>query len=159
MLSDYKEEISYLSLSPILLSLPKETLHTITGCMLGDGHIRYPNLAQDGVAKGNARYEMTLSTKGKYYLWDLSRNWLGNLTNIKELNDLTPYPNITLPKHIGKEITQYKFHSRRLPVFTALHSLWYKLVDKSYVKIIPENMNIMFSGVSLAHCSYPTYAK
>ena len=46
-----------LSVLPVsLLTLPRKTLDTITGNMLGDGSIRYPNLGRDNIARGNARY-------------------------------------------------------------------------------------------------------
>lgn len=36
---------------------------------------------------------------------------------------LRPYPNVSLPQHAGKVVTQYHFDTQSLPLFTALHSL------------------------------------
>lgn len=42
------------SVPPILLSVPKRTLETFTGNMLGDGSIQYPNFSRDKRITGNA---------------------------------------------------------------------------------------------------------
>lgn len=55
----------------LLLSLPKPTLHAITGNMLGDGAIQYPNFSRDKKITGNARYAMTMSITAQSYMEDL----------------------------------------------------------------------------------------
>jgi hypothetical protein len=49
-------------LPPILYTIPKETLHIITGNMLGDGSIQYNNISIKSKPKGNAKYGMTMDT-------------------------------------------------------------------------------------------------
>lgn len=59
------------SIPVILMTLPRRTLEVLTGNMLGDGGIRYPNIARDGKASGNARYGMTMSSAAYDYLMTL----------------------------------------------------------------------------------------
>jgi hypothetical protein len=40
----------------------------MTGNLLGDGCIRYPNLGRDGRPTGNTRYEMTMATAALGYM-------------------------------------------------------------------------------------------
>ena len=49
--------------------------------------------------------------------------------------------------------TQYSFSTMSLPVFTALHQLWYQYNDTlgAFVKVVPLNIGEMFSPISLAH--------
>ena len=112
-------ESSSCSLPAILLALPRKTLETMTGNMLGDGSIGYPNLGRDGEPKGNARYGMTMSAKVKAYLQSLFDTIYAQYSN----SGLHPYPNVNLPQHANKAVTQYMFNSRSLPIFTALHKL------------------------------------
>ena len=67
--------------------------------------------------------------------------------------DLIPWPNINLPQHVGKIVTQYGFWTRALPLFTELHKIWYRYDEtkKKFVKIVPICIDEMFSPVSLAH--------
>ena len=90
-----------------------------TGNTLGDGHIRYPNLSLDGKAGGNARYAMTISVKGSPYMQSLFNTTYAQYSS----SGLRAYPNTALPQHAGKEVTQYTFGTKMLPIFTALHSL------------------------------------
>lgn len=87
--------------------------------MLGDGSVGYPNFARNGKASGNARYSMTMSAAAQGYITSLYNNVYAqySITGVK------PYPNVTLPQHVGKQVTQYTFNTRSLPVFTALHTL------------------------------------
>lgn len=39
---------------------------------------------------------------------------------------LTGFPNTNLPQHQGKEVTQYYFATLSSPLFTEIHSLWYR---------------------------------
>ena len=45
----------------IIKALPRETLEIMTGNLLGDGGIHYPNLKRDGKPSGNPRYGMTMA--------------------------------------------------------------------------------------------------
>jgi hypothetical protein len=110
---------SYVSLSFILLSIPRTTLETITGNMLGDGSIGFSNASRDGQSTGNARYAMTMSVKVFDYLSNLYNTTYAQYSN----TGLKPYPNVILPQHVGKSVTQYGFYTQSLPIFTELHSI------------------------------------
>lgn len=122
------------ALPPILASMSRKDLETITGNMLGDGSIRFPNLRRDGEARGNARYEMTMSAKVYAYLQSLYDTTYAQFSG---QTGLLPYPNVSLPQHLGKVVTQFYFCTRMLPIFTALHSIWHQLNGNSFIKIIP----------------------
>jgi len=132
-----------LSILPIINSIPKSTLQTITGNMLGDGFISRKNLNSAG------KYAMTMDAYSINYLQFLNENIYSKITNIK----IYAYPNVLLPQHKGKEITQYQMQSKTHPLFTALYNLWYKLDNETnkFIKIIPWNISEMFSEISLAY--------
>ena len=97
---------------------------------------------------------MTMDVYSLNFLHHLNENINSQFTNKK----FYPYPNILLPQHKGKEITQYHFSTKVHPLFTALHSLWLikdqanGIVKKNkLIKIIPLNISEMFSDVSLAY--------
>ena len=131
-------------LCPIISYIPSTTLYSITGNMLGDGSISLSKKI-----KGEGKYSMTMDVYSLNYLNHLNYNIYSQFTDTK----LYAYPNINLPQHKGKEITQYHFTTKTHPVYTALHSLWYKWdKDKNkYHKIIPYNIYEMFSEISLAY--------
>jgi hypothetical protein len=52
----------------LVFSLDRKTLEVITGNMLGDGNIRYPNFTRDGKITGNPRYSMIMGLKVYNYL-------------------------------------------------------------------------------------------
>jgi hypothetical protein len=56
------------SIPAILLTVPRRTLETFTGNMLGDRSVRYSNFSRDRKVSGNARYNMTMSVVGYEYL-------------------------------------------------------------------------------------------
>jgi hypothetical protein len=132
-----------LSVLPIINSIPKSTLETITGNMLGDGSISRKNHNSAG------KYTMTMDAYSINYLQYLNVNVYSSITNIK----VYPYPNVLLPQHKGKEVTQYQMQSKTHPLFTALHDLWYKWHNETnkFIKIIPLNISEMFSDISLAY--------
>jgi hypothetical protein len=113
---DYTE----ITLPPILASMSRKDLETITGNMLGDGCIRYHNMARDGQASGNARYEMCMSVQAYNYMLSLFNTVYAQYSSITKF---IAYPNVLLPQHVGKAITQYYFCTRSLPIFTAIHSI------------------------------------
>ena len=131
-------------LCPIISYIPSTTLYSITGNMLGDGSISLSKKF-----KGEGKYSMNMDIYYLNYLNHLNYNIYSQFTDTK----LYAYPNINLPQHKGKEITQYHFTTKTHPVYTALHSLWYKWdKDKNkYHKIIPYNIYEMFSEISLAY--------
>lgn len=61
-------EADLLTIPAVLVALPQETLHAMTGNLLGDGSIRYPNLGRDKQPSGNTRYEMTMSAAALGYM-------------------------------------------------------------------------------------------
>jgi hypothetical protein len=92
---------------------------------------------------------MTMDVYSLDYLNHLNDNIYSQFTDVK----IHVYLNILLSKHEGKKVTQYHFSTKTHPLFTALHSLWYKWdsVENKFIKIIPVNICEMFSEVSLAY--------
>lgn len=110
---DISYDILY-GLCPIISSIPSKTLYSITGNMLGDG-----NISLSKKTKGEGKYSMTMDTYSLNYLNHLNDDNYSQFTDTK----FNSYPNINLPQHKGKEITQYHFYTKTHPVYTALHSL------------------------------------
>jgi hypothetical protein len=82
--------------------------------MLGDGSISlYKN------NKGEGKYSMTMDVYSLNYLHYLNDNIYSQFTNTK----IYAYPNILLPPHKGKKVTQYHFKTKIHSLFTALHNL------------------------------------
>jgi hypothetical protein len=137
-------DMTNLSILPIINYIPNPILHAITGNMLGDGSIR---LSKNN--KGKGKYSMTMDVYSLNYLHHLNEIIYSQITT----TNFYAYPNILLPKHKGKEITQYHFSTQTHPLYTALHSLWYKWDnDKNkFIKIVPFNISEMFSEISLAY--------
>jgi len=59
----------------------------------------------------------------------------------------TPWPSYKS----GKPVSQYWFSTRSLPMFTILHSEWYRIVDNKSIKIIPLNIGELLKVQGLAH--------
>lgn len=135
----------------IISSIPKETLEIITGNLLGDGSLQRPKpYTKSGLeSKAQASYAMTLSVKGYNYMLDLYDQVYAPFCS----NGIFAYPNISLPQHKDKIVTQYSFSTMRLPLFTSLHTLWYKWDSDAqcYVKIVPVAIADWFTARSLAH--------
>jgi len=110
----------YLMSLPVPLTvLPRKTLEIMSANLLADGGIRYPNISRDGKASGNARYSMTMKASVVCYL-----QWLyDNVYSTFSTSGLRPWPNVNLPQHAGKTVSQYHFDTKSLPIFTALHTL------------------------------------
>lgn len=142
-LSDWSDD-KLVSLIPIIHSIPKLTLNSITGNMLGDG-----NLSLSRTSKGKAKYSMTMDVYSLNYLNHLDQTIYSQITDTK----IYAYPNISLAQHKGKEINHYHLRTKTHLLFTALHDLWYKWdnVENKFIKIIPSNILDMFSEVSLAY--------
>ena len=92
---------------------------------------------------------MTMDTYSLNYLQHLHQDIYNQIVDTK----IYAYPNILLPQHEGKEITQYSLRTKTHPLFTTLHSLWYKWDGgtNKFIKIIPLNISDMFSEISLAY--------
>jgi hypothetical protein len=139
----------YKSTLPLILKfIPKEKLNIITGNMLGDGSIQFAK-NNKGLYTGEAKYAMTLDAYSINYLNHLFDAVYGEYSS----SGIIPYPNINNPQHADKIVTQYSFKTKSHPLFTVLHSLWYKWNEEEnrYVKIVPLNIKDMFSVVSLAY--------
>lgn len=108
--------IQQLYLLPIFKTIPKSTLHIITGNMLGDGSIR---INKNNNLIGEAKYTMTMDVYSLNYLNHLFEKIYGQYSS----TGIKGYPNIMLPQHKGKEIIQYHFTTRSNPLFTALHNI------------------------------------
>jgi len=117
--------------------------------MLGDGSIRSSKSPLKNKLSGKAKYGMTMDTYSLNYLNHLYENIYRQFSS----SGIYPYPNIMLPQHLGKTVTQYSFSTRSLPLFSCLHDLWYSWDDNlnKYIKIIPSNIADMFSEISLAY--------
>jgi hypothetical protein len=137
-------DINYLSILPIINSISTPMLQTITGNMLGDGSITLSKKF-----KGSGKFCMTMDVYSLNYLHHLNQDIYSQITDTK----FYPYPNILLPHHKGKVVTQYHFKTKTHPLFTALHSLWYKFDNEKikFIKIVPLNIQNMFSEISLAN--------
>jgi formate hydrogenlyase subunit 3/multisubunit Na+/H+ antiporter MnhD subunit len=120
LLDEEPSNIHMASIPGIITSLPRATLETITGNLLGDGGIQYSNFKRDGKVSGNARYGMTMAAAVFNYMNDLFNSTYAQFST---LTGLTPYPNIDLRQYEGQSVTQYHFDTRSLPLFTALHSI------------------------------------
>jgi NADH-ubiquinone oxidoreductase chain 5 len=140
----YDNSINYLSILPIIKSIPTSTLQAITGNMLGDGSI---SLSKRN--KGQGKFAMTMDVFSLNYLNYLNQNIYSQFTDTK----IYPYPNLLLPHHKDKKITQFHFKSKTHPLYTALHSLWYKLDQgkNKFIKVVPSNISEIFSEISLAY--------
>jgi len=71
---DNSYDINYLSILPIINSIPNLTLQTITGNMLGDGSISLSK-----IHKGEGKYSMTMDVYSLKYLHHLNKIFIINL--------------------------------------------------------------------------------
>ena len=112
--------------------------------MLGDGSI---SLSRPD--KGKGKFSMTMDIYSLNYLHHLDNSIYNKFTETK----IYPYPNILLPQHKDKKISQYHFKTKTHTLYTTLHSIWYKKDDKlnKFIKIVPVNIKDMFSEISLAY--------
>jgi LAGLIDADG DNA endonuclease family len=117
--------------------------------MLGDGGIQYKKVLSNRKVIGNAKYGMTMDTYSLNYLNHLYETVYKSFSS----SGLHSYPNILLPQHSNKVITQFNFNTRSLPIFSTLHSIWYSWSKEKnkIIKIIPSNLAEMFSVISLAY--------
>jgi len=130
-----KDELSKWVISPKVMDI-------IIGELLGDGHIKYNTKSGSFI---NGRLEFTFSAKALYYAKYLKYEALAIICTDTQL---VPWPN---PKLTGKEPIQYWFSTKYLPLFTELHSLWYKEIEGKKVKILPSNIEEMLTSQGLAH--------
>lgn len=94
----------------MLNTIPKENLHLIKGNMLGEGSIRLAK-NREGKYYGETKYSMTVDT---YTLSDLTHLY-EKIYGQNSSSGLHAYPNILLPQHLNKTISQYSFSTRSHP--------------------------------------------
>lgn len=149
MLADMCSTSTSIFVTPILLTVSKQTLGGITGCMLGDGSIRSSSSTKKGTIRGNARYGITIKKSSICYMEHL-RNTI--FSSFKP-SQLYAYPNVLLSQHNGKEVQHFHFSTASTPFFTELHALWYvwNMEIEKFVKIVPHNILDFFTVESLIH--------
>lgn len=133
-------ELSKEQLSKFLI--PLTLWEVVTGELLGDGHISYDPIRKPLT---NARLEFTFAAKILHYVNYLKFNVLAPICTSSEP---TPWSNSKLE---NKEPTQYWFSTKRLPVLTSLHSVWYKEIEGKFIKILPHNIEELLTPIALAH--------
>jgi hypothetical protein len=92
--------------------------------MLGDGSISLSKFNKD-----EGKYSMTMDVYSLNYLHHLNENIYSKFTN----KNFYAYPNILLPQHIGKELTQYHFK--------LIHILYLQLYTVCGIKGIMKKIN------------------
>lgn len=121
------------------LFIPSRTWEIVTGELLGDGYIRYnpeyPNI--------NGRLEFTFSSNILYYVNYLKYNALSYICT-----ESKPTPWLDKSKN---EIPQYWFSTKRILTISKLHEVWYKKVEGKYVKILPNNIELLLTPLAIAH--------
>jgi len=115
-----KDTTSVDTLLPLLGTNPEETLHVITGNLLGDGCIRRTGRKVDGQPTGNARFEMNKSVPAYDHVLGTFNKYYKQFSGVgfRENN----YYSTSLQIHV----TQFHIFTKTLPVFFTLHSLWYQ---------------------------------
>ena len=86
-------DIKYLSILPVIHSIPKSTLNTITGNMLGDG-----SLSLSKFNRGEGKYSMTMDVYSLNSLNYINQTIYSQFTDKK----FYAYPNTLLPQHKDK---------------------------------------------------------
>ena len=122
--------------------LPARVWELVTGELLGDGHISYDPINAPQV---NGRLEFTFSSKILHYVKYLKYDALAFICTESEP---TPWPNSKLTR---KEATQYWFSSKRLPILSELHGVWYKNIEGKKIQILPLNIQELLTPISIAH--------
>lgn len=116
---DKDKESESSGIPKLLQTVPEDTLHIITGNILGDGSLRRVSRRKDGTVGGNASFSITMIASSKDYIIFL-RN---NVYAAYGLSRLRERPNTLLPHHVGKKVVAYEFETRTSPILTELHSL------------------------------------
>lgn len=109
---------------------------------ISDGHISYDPINPPQV---NGRLEFTFSAKVLHYIEYLKYDALAFISSESKPR---PWPN---PKLTGKEATQYWFSSKRLPILSELHGVWYKNIEGKILKNLPLNIQELLTPISIAH--------
>lgn len=141
-------EICLLSIPPLVTTtFSTKTLHVITGNLLGDGSLLRTGKKVDGQRGGNARFEMNKCTQSLDQHLETFRD------HYKEFSGVGFRKNTYFSGSLLKVFTQFHIFTKSLPAFTELHSLWYVWdpVLLKYIKIVPLEIELMFSRVSIAY--------
>ncbi len=127
--------LSQSSINPILFSL--------TGSLLGDGHLRYSHKDKNGKPSGNAQFCFTQK----------SYDYIFYLYYTIYISIVTPSPPRPWPNpNTGLPIQQYTFNSRSTPFFSELYSQWYywSEIESRFVKKLPSNIYELLNPLGLA---------
>jgi hypothetical protein len=89
------------SIPALLLTVPRRTLETFTGNMLGDGSVRYSNFSRDRKVSGNARYSMTMSVVGYEYLVTLYNTTLHTALQVSDHTLMLNYHNMQVEEWLN----------------------------------------------------------
>lgn len=121
----------------------------ITGAILADGHIKRRKSESGPEKRTGARFQITMKTSSKGYLLSFYEQAFSYLGPTR----LVPYPNPSIPRHEGKEITQFSLTTRTTDFLYDMHILWYKWdpVLEKWIKIVPADVGKVFTKESLAH--------
>lgn len=119
------------------IELTPEAYDALTGIMLSDGHIQLRS------STSNGRLHFSQSgkpEKAEYFnlVWSLFKCYC--TVNLK--------PAVATFSTKGKEYTRISFTTMQLPCFTVLRHLWY---NSEGIKVVPENIEQLLTGVALAH--------
>jgi len=92
--------------------------------------------------KTEDKYSITIDVYSLNYLNHLDQKVYNQFTNTK----IYAYLNISLSHHKGKEVSYYQLRTKIYPLYTTLHSLWYKWNndENRFIKIIPLNIFDIF---------------
>jgi hypothetical protein len=129
----------------IITLLSQELLEAITGDLLGDGHLRSHTKKNSNMPYGSAHMAFTFSVANLPLLNYLRYNVYASICTDTKPN---PYPNINLPHHKGKKITQYTFTTRSLEELGKIRSFWYNQENK---RCLPHNIYDLITFRSIAH--------
>lgn len=88
---------------------------------------------------GEARLEFTFAANILHYVQYLKFTILAPICT---LSPPSPFPKGNL--------TQFWFCSKSLPFISDLHSIRYTLVDGNYIKILPSNIQELYTPIALA---------
>lgn len=123
-------------------NISSQLLETITGELLGDGHI---TLRTKKNLEVSGRLEFTFSVKNLSYLKYLKFKALAYICTD---SFPTPWPNLLTGK---KKPTQYWFCSKSFSFLGELHSSWYKKIEGKWIKILPEDIEEKLTPIGIAH--------
>lgn len=114
------------------LTLSKTIKGALVGDMLGDGHLRQISPSTKTRPFGTAQLAFTFSTANYPLITYLRYKIYYSLCT---KTGLIPYPNLSLPQHIGKKITQYTFTTKCIKPLARFRARWYN----GKIKVLPSD--------------------